>query len=206
MSTGRYRVRRALIDDLPALRELWGVMQFPVAELEKQLLEFQVAEAGEGKLAGAVAFQIDGPHACLYGEGYLDFSMADELRELFWERVQVLAANHGVFRLWRQDNSPFWTQCGFKPASPEDLARLPQGWRTSEARWFTLRLKDEDAINSVIEKEMAAFKVYEGREVSSIREKARTMNIIFSAIGVILGIVFIGLAVYLMAQHAAQNR
>jgi N-acetylglutamate synthase-like GNAT family acetyltransferase len=174
MTQDSYRVRRALIDDLPALRELWGAMRFQTGDLEKQLSEFQVAESPDGGLVGAIGIQFSRQHACLHSEGYTDFSVADAVRELFWERIQVLAANHGVFRLWTQESSPFWTRWGFKPASGETLGRLPSEWNGSGDRWFTLQLKDEDIINAVIEKEFAAFKAVEGREVARLKEKAKT--------------------------------
>jgi len=200
-----YRVRRALIDDLPALRVLWGTMNFSVASLEKQLPEIQVAESPHGTLAGAIGVQFAGQHGCLHSEAYADFSVADATRELFWERIQVLAASHGAFRLWTRENSPFWTRWGFQPASGEILGRLPQAWKDSDGPWFTLQLKDADAINSVVEREMAAFKSVEGREAAQLLEKAKTLNIIFSALGIIVGLVLMGLAVYLSFNRSSHG-
>jgi N-acetylglutamate synthase-like GNAT family acetyltransferase len=205
MTQDSYRVRRALIDDLPALRELWGAMHFQAGDLEKQLSEFQVAVSPDGGLVGAIGIQINRQHACLHSEGYADFSVADAVRELFWERIQVLTANHGVFRLWTLENSPFWTRWGFKPASGEILGRLPPEWKDSGDQWFTLQLKDEDTINAVMEKEFAAFKSMEGREVARLQEKARTLNFVFTVIGIVVGLLFIGIAVYLLIHRASQG-
>ena len=67
------------------------------------LTEFQIVEA-DGKFAGAIGVQIVRQHARLHSEDYSDFAVADAARELFWERIQKLAANHGVFRVWMQED------------------------------------------------------------------------------------------------------
>src|SRR5664279_6196853 len=116
-------IRRATVDDLPALKSLWTAAQFPADELEARLTEFQVVEAG-GQFAGALGLQILRQHARLHSEDYVDFSVADAARELFWERIQKLTANHGVFRLWTHEDSMFWQRCGFQLSDEEALARL----------------------------------------------------------------------------------
>ncbi len=118
-------IRRATVDDLPALKSLWLAAHLPADELESRLTEFQVVETG-GVFAGALGVQILRQHARLHSEDYADFSVADAARELFWERIQNLAANHGVFRVWTQETSPFWTHWGFQPANRGN-SRPPAG-------------------------------------------------------------------------------
>jgi len=209
MTQDSYRVRRALIDDLPALRELWGAMRFQTGDLEKQLSEFQVAESPDGGLVGAIGIQFSRQHACLHSEGYTDFSVADAVRELFWERIQVLAANHGVFRLWTRENSPFWKSFGFQPPGDEVLARLPVEWKNESADapeqnrtgWLTLQLKNEEAISAALEKEFAPFMAAERKDADRVSEKARTLNTIITVIGFAVGILSIGFAVYLFVHR-----
>ena len=99
-------IRRATVDDLPALKALWLAAQLPADKLKDRVTEFQVVEA-DGKFAGAIGVQIVRQHARLHSEDYADFSVADAARELFWERIQKLAANHGVFRVWMNEVSSF---------------------------------------------------------------------------------------------------
>src|ERR1700722_16588319 len=101
-------IRRATVDDLPALKAMWLAAQWPVSELENRVTEFHIVESG-GQFAGALGGQVFRQHARLHSEDYTDFSVADAARKLFWERIQVIAANLGVFRLWTQETSPFWT-------------------------------------------------------------------------------------------------
>jgi N-acetylglutamate synthase-like GNAT family acetyltransferase len=127
------------MDDFQSLKSLWKSMRLPANELKKRLTEFQLIETAGGQIVGAIGVEIIGQHGLLHSEGYTDFSVADAARELFWERIQTIAAHHGVFRLWTQENSPFWIRWGFQPANAETLARLPEEWKSSDEKWLTFQ-------------------------------------------------------------------
>ncbi len=110
------RIRRATVDDRAILRSLWESMRLPADELERRLTEFQVVENSDAEIVGAIGIQFSKQHALLHSEGYSDFGVADTARQLFWERIQTLAANLGVFRVWTQERSPFWKSYGFQTA------------------------------------------------------------------------------------------
>ena len=42
-----------------------------------------------------------------------------------WERVQIVAKNHGLIRVWTQHSAPLWHQLGFKLPSTEVAQRRP---------------------------------------------------------------------------------
>ena len=94
MNLPTLRVRRATTDDLQSLKALWRSMLLPADELEKRLTEFQVVETADGKLLGAIGIQILPRQAWLHSESYLDFALADDARELFWQRIQTLSLIH----------------------------------------------------------------------------------------------------------------
>jgi N-acetylglutamate synthase-like GNAT family acetyltransferase len=198
-------IRRATVDDLPALATLWQTAQLPADELKDQLTEFQIVDA-DGKFAGAVGVQIVRQHARLHSEDYSDFAVADAARELFWERVQKLAANHGVFRVWMLEASPFWTRWGFQPAGAEILARLPDEWKKLEGRWLTLELKNEDAINAVLKNQFAGFMDSEKKHTAQLAERARKLKLFITLAS--FGIFFICLAVaaWLLLSRPAIGR
>ncbi|HEY5346359.1 MAG TPA: hypothetical protein VIK62_08460 [Verrucomicrobiae bacterium] len=195
-------IRRATVDDLPALKALWLAAQFPADTLKDRVTEFQVVEA-DGKFAGAIGVQIVRQHARLHSEDYVDFSVADAARELFWERIQKLAANHGVFRVWMNEASPFWTRWGFQPANAEIIARLPDEWKNlegnlgapkrSEGGWLTLELKNEDAINAILKNQLGDFMASEKNHTTQIAENARKFKLFITLAS--FGIFFICLAV-----------
>jgi N-acetylglutamate synthase-like GNAT family acetyltransferase len=195
MSPTHLRVRRATTDDFQSLRSLWKSMRLPADELEKRLTEFQVIVTADGQIVGAIGVQIIRQHARLHSEGYTDFSVADAARELFWERIQTIAAHHGVFRLWTQENSPFWVRWGFQPANAETLERLPEEWKRSEEKWLTFQLKDEEAI-AALDKELAQFRESEKKRTAEMLEQARTMTKTFT-----VGIILIGIAIFLFMRR-----
>jgi N-acetylglutamate synthase-like GNAT family acetyltransferase len=200
MSPPDLRVRRATTDDFQSLRSLWKSMRLPADELEKRLTEFQVIVTADGQIVGAIGVQIIRQHARLHSEGYTDFSVADAARELFWERIQTIAAHHGVFRLWTQENSPFWVRWGFQPANAETLARLPEEWNRPEEKWLSIQLKDEEAI-AKLDKELAKFKELEKQRTAETLEQARTMTKTLTVIVFALGIILIGAALFLFVRR-----
>lgn len=182
MTPAPIRIRRATVDDLPALMALWLAAQLPADRLKDRLTEFQVVEA-DGKFAGAIGVQIVRQHARLHSEDYADFAVADAARELIWDRIQKLAANHGVFRVWMIEDSPFWTRWGFQPANAEMLARLPEEWKNLEGRWLTLELKNEDAITAALQNQFAGFMDAEKKSTAQVAERARQLKLFITLAG-----------------------
>ena len=196
------RIRRATVDDRAALNAIWTSMRLPADDLEKRLTEFQVVENSGGEVIGALGFQILRQHALLHNESYSDFGVADAARELFWERLQKLAANHGVFRVWTQERSPFWKSFGFQPPKTEILARLPEEWKNEfDGGWLTIQLKNEELIAAVLEKQFVPFMKEESLETKRISEKAKTLNTIITVVGFAIGILGIATAIYLFIHR-----
>lgn len=176
-------------------------MLLPADELEKRLTEFQVVESADGRLLGALGIQIVQPYVRLHSESYLDFAHADAARQLFWNRIQTLAANHGVFRVWTQESSPFWSRLGFRSANEARLAELPPEWQPLRGEWFMLQLKDEQAIVDALGKDFAAFMSMEKRNTERTYEQARTLKTIITVIGFTIGILSFILAGYLLIHR-----
>jgi N-acetylglutamate synthase-like GNAT family acetyltransferase len=202
MSSPNLRIRRATTDDFQGLKSLWHSMRLPADELEKRLTEFQVIEAADGQIVGAIGVQIIRQHALLHSEGYTDFAVADAARQLFWKRIQTIAAHHGVFRLWTQENSPFWVRWGFQPATIELLERLPAEWKRFGEKWLTIQLKNEEAL-ATLEKELEAFRESGKKRAAEAVEQARTMTTTITIIAFVVGIVLIGVAIYLFVRRGS---
>jgi len=202
MNPTQLSVRRATVDDLAALKKIWDAMRLSADDLEKHLTEFQIAENGGGEIIGAIGVQTSRQHALLHSEGYADFSLADAARNLFWIRIQTLASNHGVFRLWTQERSPFWKSFGFQPPTAEILSRLPEEWKNEfEGGWLTFQIKDEAVIAAALEKEFAQFMAGEKRDTDRVAERARTLKTILTIIGFAVGILCFGAAIYLFVHR-----
>ena len=201
MSLAPYRVRRATVDDLPQLRALWQAMAFTDTDLEKRLTEFQVAAAPEGGLIGAVALQVFEGHGLIHSEAFADFSVADDVRPLLWERLQAVAANYGLFRIWTREDAPFWSRCGLTLATPEALAKLPSRWHASGARWLTLQRREETSGTHSVQREFELFMQTEKQRTQSALEQARLLNTIATVLAIVLAAAVIGAALYFLRRN-----
>ncbi|HEY1489715.1 MAG TPA: hypothetical protein VGF90_01635 [Verrucomicrobiae bacterium] len=207
MTPQTLRIRRATVDDRAALNAIWSAMRLPADELEKRLTEFQVVENADGEVVGAIGIQFSKQHALLHSEGYSDFGIADDARQLFWARIQTLASNLGVFRVWTQERSPFWKSFGFQPPTVEFLDRLPEEWRNEfSGGWLTHQLKNEEVITSALEKQFAGFMADEKKETERLAEKARNLRTAITVIGFAIGIIGIIVAAYLFIHRNPFSR
>jgi hypothetical protein len=200
MTASTLRVRRATVEDLAMLRPLWESMRLPVAELEPRLTEFQLVQHEDGKIVGGIGFQVSGNQGRLHNEGFTDFGMADAGRELLWKRIQTLATNHGIFRLWMQESAPFWIRLGFKPPLPEDLKKLPADWNTEGATWLTLQLKNEAAIHAV-EKELAMFMSAQKQHSQRTLDQMRTLKKLVTILAILFALFALFAALLLLIKR-----
>ncbi|HEX4263490.1 MAG TPA: hypothetical protein VH597_04050 [Verrucomicrobiae bacterium] len=200
MTAATLRVRRATVEDLDRLRSLWTSMHLPVTELEPRLTEFQVVENASGEMVGGIGFEVGTNHGRLHSEGFTDFSLADSARELLWNRIQTLSSNHGVLRLWMQENVIFWQRLGFKPADDEELKKLPANWNTENASWQTFQLKNEDVINA-FEKEMAVFISAQKQRTARVTRRARTVRTLATVLALIVAAIAFAAAISLLLKR-----
>ena len=201
MNPSDYRVRRATLDDLGALKTLWESMRLPAADLERRLTEFQIVEGPDGKVIGALGFQIAERQACIHSEAFTDFTVADTVRPVFLERIRSLAMNHGVIRLWTRERAPFWTHYGFQRAGAAALEKLPSAWDHRAPDWLTFPMKDEEAVASM-DKEFSLFMASERRRTALALDRAKKFKQIATILAflVALGILAAAAYVYFMRR------
>jgi N-acetylglutamate synthase-like GNAT family acetyltransferase len=202
MNALTHRVRRATVDDLPSLKAHWEMMRFAPADLEKRLTEFQVVEDAGGNVLGGLALQISNHHGCIHSEAYGDFALAEAARPLFLKRLESLATNHGLVRLWTQDSSPFWTHNGFQPADAETLAKLPEAWDRHATGWLTLQLRAEVAMKTLADSVDVDLLMKLDRErTQQALARVKLLNRVALVVAILLLIVVGGLVVYLLKRN-----
>jgi N-acetylglutamate synthase-like GNAT family acetyltransferase len=183
VSATSYRIRRATTDDLEQLKAVWAAAALPAAELEKQFTEFQVAESSEGRIVGAVALQVAGSHGKIHSETFADFALSDRLRPLLWERLEIVARNHGLFRLWTVETAPFWKKdVGFSHAA----APPPEAFGPAQGSWLSLRLKDEGADPDLLEAQFNLFREAERARREKLLQRAAVVKMAGTLIAVLL--------------------
>jgi N-acetylglutamate synthase-like GNAT family acetyltransferase len=200
MSSLKFQARRATVDDLPRLKELWTLMRISEGDLERQLTDFQVAVDADGQVIGGIAIQMNQRHARIHSEAFEDFSLADYARPALWERIQTLATNHGLVRLWTQEQSPFWSRNGFQAASEDALRKLPAPWDRASNTWLTIKLKDEEAVAS-LDKEFSLFVEAEKQQRSQMLGRAKTLKTLAIAGIMLVALLFIAAAVWMFLKQ-----
>lgn len=148
MSSAQLEARRATLDDLSGLRQLWQDSGVSDRSLEKRLTEFQIVEDFTDNIVACAGFQIAAR------QGFVDYFLCqnpefrDSAQLLLWERIQALAQNHGLVRLWTQESGVFWSNQGFSEADDTLRSKIPSKFGESPEKWKTLQLRDE-SVNSL---------------------------------------------------------
>lgn len=191
-------VRRAVVDDLPQLIQLWKIEKLPWEVLEKKFTEFQVAVDSNNQVIGAIGLHIVGHEGLMHSEVFLHFDLADTIREMIWERMEVIAHNFGLVRIWTRENSPFWHHYGFQPATHEQLQKLPHVFGAADDGWYVATFRKEEPTKILNpEKEFEILIAQEKAETQRITDLAKTMrviSVIIAAIlllGVVIGAVYV---------------
>jgi len=201
MNSTSYRVRRATLDDLPGLTALWASMRLPPEDLGKRITEFQLAENTESELLGAVGLQMVQKQGRIHSEAFTDFSLADSLRPLLWDRLQSVATNNGLLRLWTQEHAPFWKHCGLVKADEAALEKLPAIWKGPAADWLTLKLREDfDALVSA-DKEFTVFMEAERQRTLRTIRHAKMLKIVAALIAFGVIVMVLGAAFYLIRRN-----
>ncbi|MGB9601368.1 MAG: hypothetical protein ACP5MG_03380 [Verrucomicrobiia bacterium] len=194
-------VRRAVVDDIPQLIELWKSEKLPWQELEKRFTEFQVVVDSQNQVLGAIGLHISGQEALLHSEVFSRFDLADTIREMIWKRFESIAHNYGLFRIWTLENSPYWHHNGFVIASTEQMQKLPRSFGNPGAIWYVMSFRQEGPVKVLApEKELEILLAQERAETEKISNLAKVMRIFATILAAILLIGIIIAAVYVMRK------
>lgn len=201
-----FLARRAMLEDLDQLRPLWAVEQLAGMQLEKTFTDFQVVESADGRIVAALALQVDGKHGCLHSEAFEDFGQTGLLRPLLWERIQNVARNRGLVRLWTQESAPFWREQGMESPPFEVLEKLPPTFDTGKPGWLTLKLKDEVLAGLSPEQEFALFQQAAREDTERLKQQAKMMKLVATVVAVLFFLlVVVGGVLFLKYQDAERS-
>lgn len=196
-----YKVRRALVDDRPALAALWETMRLPADELERRLTEFQVVVDADDRVIGAIGIRLAGKQGLVHSEAFTDFALADTLRAALWERLQSVAANHGLVRLWTTETAPFWSRSGLTPPDARELEKLPPDWQSEGSRWLTLKLREDvdEVLN--VDQEFALFMQAEKERTRQIMDQGKMLKLFATLLAAGLLLAVIGVGFWMLTRH-----
>jgi hypothetical protein len=184
------------MDDLPSLERTWKAMGFDSTSLAKRVTDFQVAETETGEFIGSLALSMLSKQGRIHSEGFVDYALADTARPALWERLQVLAQNHGLLRFWTS-RLLLYRQCGMVPPDEQALSQLPDAWKAdaaAKAGWLTLKLREDVEALMKADAEFALFMQAEREKSRRTIQRARVLK---------LAITLLALAAFAVAAAAA---
>ncbi len=194
--------RRATVEDLPALQALWQQAGLPWLELERFVTEFQVVPSEvEGALLAAIGLLVEGNDALLHTEAVADSEQADELRATLWRRVQIVARNQGVQRLWTQEDADYWQASGFSKAAPATVAGATATFVDKSADWRICELIDPDKAKHLVDEQMAIWQAERAQEAEALQDKIRAFRTVAFGLAIMVTLVALGMLLYIGMRH-----
>lgn len=175
-ATPMYQARRATLEDLPSLRSLWHNAKLPVEELEKRFTEFQVVPGEEGHILAAVGLQLLKQNGHIHSEVFSDPQFAVQLRPLLWNRVNTVAKNNGLIRLWTLPTASYYREIGFVDVDDALRQKVPVEFGNPGADWISLKLKDDAVISA--EREFEIFAMAQREESARMMNQAQSLRLI----------------------------
>jgi N-acetylglutamate synthase-like GNAT family acetyltransferase len=206
MNPPEFVVRRATVDDLGGLKILWERARLQVLELERHLTEFQLAVTMEGDLLGAMGLRIHDKEGLLHSEAFTQPENEEQYRATIWGRVQNLARNHGLLRIWTREQAPFWGQAGFAGASAEQLKKLPPAWGDPHARWLALQLREDAAVALSLEQEFELFQEASRASTEQVMAQARKLRVFANVMAAVVFVLAAALVGVLAARHYLHSK
>ncbi len=173
VETTAFQARRATVDDLPALLELWLAAGLPGEQLEPFLTEFQLVNDEHGALCAAVGLLIHEQDGLIHSEAIATEANAAACRAALWRRTQIVARNQGIARLWTPEDDPFWIANGFHLATSEEIAAMPTAMANPDAKWFLHRSIDPSKAKQIINEQLA---IWEASRLQEREDFTRTIG------------------------------
>lgn len=201
-------VRRATLEDIGALVEIWRLMRFETEALAKRVTEFQVAALPDGSVIGAVGLQILEKQGCIHSEGYTDFAFAEAARGPLWDRLNAVANNYGLVRLWTREQAPFWHHCGMSQPDREAFERMPAVWRgaAAQSQWLTLKLRDDLNTLTHVDKDFMLFMQAEKAKTEKAMQRAKMLKAMAAVVALLVMGVVIAAAFYVVQRSGLLRR
>ncbi|MDI9400740.1 MAG: hypothetical protein ACOX2U_00220 [Limisphaerales bacterium] len=183
--------RRATVEDLPQLNELWKNAHYPADIFEKRLTEFHLVEDPVTKrILACIGIHPESTGAMIHSEVFGDPLNQDLYRDMLWPRFQILSRNLGASKIWTQEPADFWLKVGFENAAGEALKSLPNfPDREEHLSWKVFQIFDEEKVEEMMKEDKyeALLQIHQGETEAFNRQLRLLRNVIIS-----LGIIALG--------------
>lgn len=201
MQSDKLITRRATVDDLPQLMQLWSAAFYPADILEKRLTEFHLVEDAESKrILAAIAIHPEDNAVMLHSEVFGDLTNQDLYRDMLWPRFQALARNLGVSRIWTQESAPFWKKVGFASVTKDILSSRPNFPDSEEhLPWLSIQIFNEKKIKEAMGDKFEQLIRQQQDETEAFTRQLRVLRNVI----IVLGVAMIGFMLILFLYSFA---
>lgn len=190
-----FSARRATLEDVPVLQELWRQVGLPWEQLADFINEFQVVTDDAGNVVGAAGLLLEGDDGLLHSEAIVDGLDGDSVRLALWRRVQIVSRNQGVARLWTQEDAEYWRTAGFQPSTAAERTQAKVEFLGAEGVWLVFQVGTPDRAQALINEQLAILEATRMQDADDLQQKIRTLRLVaylmaFLVIGGCLALLF----------------
>lgn len=180
METASLESRRAVVQDLGPLQDLWSAAGLPADELGGFLGEFHVVTDAEGRVLHSIGLLVEGDEALLHSEALAPESLhePDACRSTAWRRLRIIAKNQGVRRIWTREDADYWATCGFQAVLARDLPDPLPTFVPKEDGWWVYRHPEPAQADLMVQREMALWKTQREQEAENFQRRLVTFRVV----------------------------
>ena len=201
MAEPEIRARRATVDDLPGLHALWQHAGLPWDQLERFVTEFILVPNDDGLPLASIGLQAEGDQGLVHSEAILPGQDEEALRAALWQRLQIIARNQGIVRLWTLEDAVFWTT-RFESAPDSVVRSLGATFADPTASWWICVLRDPERAQRLLDERMALWEAHRQSDAHQFSDTiARIRQAAFIIIAGLVIAMMIGMVVYLVARR-----
>jgi hypothetical protein len=147
-----------------------------------------------------------GKQGQVHSEAFTDFALSDTLRPMIWDRLQAVANNHGLTRIWTHESAPFWHHCGLLKPDAAALEKLPAQWQAPGRDWLTLKLREDIEAVMSVDKEFAMFMESEKERTNRAFRHAKMLKMLATVLALVILVLVVLGAVYVMRNQGRLGR
>jgi hypothetical protein len=194
MSVGNIQVRRATVDDLPKVHRFFEAQKLPAATLEKRLTDFQAAFNEQEEVVAVAGLHLEKQQGRIHTIQTIAGEKEAELQKILWDRIQSVARNHGLYRLWMEP--PLWPGQSLPAATVKELERLPPTFGDKNKPWHVLQLKEELEQALSLDREFELFTLSQKEDAEKVMRQAKALK----TLAYVIAALFVAVAGFLIFE------
>jgi len=200
-SLSEFKFRRANLDDLDRLIELWERHDFDPIDLEPRLIEFHIAENEEGVIHAAIGIRNQDRQAMLHHECW-SAEMKPQLRRDLAHHAFSVCEMMQLWKIWTLLDDTHWQEMGFDDVPAEKMDDLPKGFGDWKKPWKAYKLKADIASDANLARQFELLKIENDATNTRIEKTGKFMRLFgYFVVSIIVIAVVLGVIAFFKTQN-----